>query len=84
MQADILPKSSPLLEFFSPKEIPNLPQLTMPLQYFLTLSLSARVLLLLAVKTETFYGVHKPEVTQLNETICHIKFTSAGIKHQIT
>lgn len=37
-----------------------------------------------AVKTETFYGVYKPEVTQLNETICHIKFTSAGIKRQIT
>lgn len=55
-----------------------------PLQVFETLFLSTRALLLLAVKMETFYGIYKPEVTQLNETICHIKFTSAGIKRQIT
>lgn len=60
------------------------PSPAVPLQGALTLSFSARALLLLAVKTETFYSVHKPEVTQLNETICHIKFTSAGIKRQIT
>lgn len=65
-------------------EPPTLPQPTVPLQGALALSFSARALLLLAVKTETFYSVHKPEVTQLNETICHIKFTSAGIKRQIT
>ena len=39
---------------------------------------------MVTVKMETFYGVYKPEVMQLNETICHIKFTSAGIKCQIT
>lgn len=65
-------------------EPPTLPQLAVPLQDALALSFAAMALLLLAVKTETFYSVHKPEVTQLNETICHIKFTSAGIKCQIT
>lgn len=64
------------------REPPALSRPSMPLQVFSTLVLSA--LLLLAVKTETFYGVYKPEVTQLNETICHIKFTSARIKCQIT
>lgn len=64
-------------EIFFPRE------LAMPLQVFSTSFLSARALLLLAVKMKTFYGVYKPEVTQLNETICHIKFTSAGIKCQI-
>ena len=63
---------------------PLSPSQLCPCMGALTLSFSARGLLLLAVKTETFYSVHKPEVTQLNETICHIKFTSAGIKRQIT
>ena len=51
---------------------------------FFNLFFSARALLMVTVKMETFYGVYKPEVMQLNETICHIKFTSAGIKCQIT
>lgn len=77
-----LSKAQPPLESSSVRESPTLPQPSVPLQVFSTLFLSA--LLLLAVKTETFYGVYKPEVTQLNETICHIKFTSARIKCQIT
>ena len=40
--------------------------------------------MMLAVKMETFYDLYKPEVMQLNETICHIKFISAEIKCQIT
>lgn len=77
------PKSSILPEFFAPRA-------THPSSTSCTLArrpdivLCSRGSLLLAVKTETFYSVHKPEVTQLNETICHIKFTSAGIKCQIT
>ena len=51
---------------------------------FLNLFLSARALVMLAVKMETFYDLYKPEVMQLNETICHIKFISAEIKCQIT
>ena len=39
---------------------------------------------MLAVKMETFYGLYKPEVMQLKETICHIKFISVEIKCQIT
>lgn len=76
------PEPSLLPETFSLREPPALPQSVVPLQVSSALFLSA--LLLLAVKTETFYGVYKPEVTQLNETICHIKFTSARIKRQIT
>lgn len=71
-----------------PEVSPSESQLPFPdlhaLVSFPDLLLSARALLLLAVKTETFYSVYKPEVTQLNETICHIKFTSARIKRQIT
>lgn len=83
-QIHLCPKPSLPLKIFSLRKPSTLPQPAMPLQVFSTLFLSARVLLLLAVKTETFYGVYKPEVTQLNETICHIKFTSARIKCQIT
>lgn len=68
----------------SPQRATRTSQPAMPLQAVSTLFLSTRALLLLVVKTETFYGVHKPEVTQLSETICHIKFISAGIKRQIT
>lgn len=50
---------------------------------FLNLFLSARALVMLAVKMKTF-GIYKPEVDALNETICHVKFISAGIKCQIT
>lgn len=83
-QMYLFPKPSLPLEIFSLRKPLTLHQSALPLQVFLTLFLSARVLLLLGVKTETFYGVYKPEVTQLNETICHIKFTSARIKRQIT
>lgn len=75
-------RAQPPSRDLSPGEPPALPQPAVPLQVFSALFLSA--LLLLAVRTENFYGVYKPEVTQLNETICHIKFTSARIKRQIT
>lgn len=80
----LLPQAQPPSRDLPTQRATHLPQPAVPLQVFSTLLLSFRTLLLLAVKTETFYGVYKPEVTQLNETICHIKFTSAGIKRQIT
>lgn len=79
-----LPQVQPPSRDLPSQRATRLLQPAVPLQVFSTLFLSSRALLLLAVKTETFYGVYKPEVTQLNETICHIKFTSAGIKRQIT